>query len=174
MTDARTSRAAARRRGDASYLEVFLSSHANDLRQTRRKTRGEKRVDRTSVVPRLRLVSAGRHIEPLARMRTAYTARVHVVQPARAHDRTRRASRIVPNVRPDGGACQETAGAQMNVGRPVYTAITQKLTRALAPSVLVVIDESAMHAGHVADARGRGPLQGRCMRRCRVSTAAAP
>lgn len=84
-------------------------------------------------------------------MRSASVARVHVVRPARAHDRTRRASRIVPNVRPDGGACQETAGAQMNVGRPVYTAITQKLTRALAPSVLVVIDESAMHAGHVGN-----------------------
>ena len=43
----------------------------------------------------------------------------------------------------------------MNVGRPVYTAITQKLTRALAPVSLVVIDESAAHAGHVGNpARG--------------------
>jgi Stress-induced morphogen (activity unknown) len=43
----------------------------------------------------------------------------------------------------------------MNVGRPVYTAITQKLTRALAPVSLVVVDESAAHAGHVGNpARG--------------------
>ena len=43
----------------------------------------------------------------------------------------------------------------MNVGRPVYTAITQKLTRALAPASLVVIVESAAHAGHVGNpARG--------------------
>ena len=73
---------------------------------------------------------------------------------ARAPSRARRSTTIV-DVQPDGSACRETAGATMNVGRPVYTAITRKLTRALAPASLVVVDESAAHAGHVGNpARG--------------------
>ena len=74
---------------------------------------------------------------------------------SRARPIGRRARTTIPRVQPDGGACQETAGAAMNVGRPVYTAITQKLPRALAPVSLVVVDESAAHAGHVGNpARG--------------------
>jgi len=92
-------------------------------------------------------------------MRAASTSVVHArpqrsTAHARAPTRAHR-SRTALRVQPDGSACQETAGAPMNVGRPVYTAITQKLTRALAPVSLVVIDESAAHAGHVGNpARG--------------------
>lgn len=92
-------------------------------------------------------------------MPVAATLIVHARAPllsgrARAPSRARRTTTIV-DVQPDGSACQETAGAKMNIGRPVYTAITQKLTRALAPVSLVVIDESAAHAGHVGNpARG--------------------
>jgi len=90
-------------------------------------------------------------------MPTLATRASVVVRPttARARPAGHRARTTIPRVQPDGGACQETAGAPMNVGRPVYNAITQKLTRALAPVSLVVIDESAAHAGHVGNpARG--------------------
>lgn len=92
------------------------------------------------------------HNEPLARRMFTRLAPAQVTAPtATERNRVNRGASVVTRVRPDGGACQETAGAKMNVGRPVYTAITQKLTRALAPTVLNVIDESAMHAGHVGN-----------------------
>ena len=80
--------------------------------------------------------------------RTAPTPTLARTIPRRGSTHTRR-------VQPDGNACQETAGAPMNVGRPIYNRITQKLTQALAPTTLNVIDESAMHAGHVGNP-GRG------------------
>jgi len=39
----------------------------------------------------------------------------------------------------------------MNLGRPIYSRMVAKLTRALQPVTLNVIDESAMHAGHVGN-----------------------
>ena len=81
----------------------------------------------------------------LARIATTPT-----VAPSRVRT-TRTTTSTRTRVQPDGSGCAETAGAAMNVGRPIYNRISQKLTAALAPVTLNVIDESAMHAGHVGN-----------------------
>jgi len=40
------------------------------------------------------------------------------------------------------------ARAHMSNSRPLYSAISEKLTNSLSPSVLLVQDESHMHRGH--------------------------
>jgi stress-induced morphogen len=61
---------------------------------------------------------------------------------------------IITNIAPDGKGCAETAGAEMKVGRPIATAMRQKITEALKPSVLEIIDESWQHAGHSGNPSG--------------------
>jgi len=63
-------------------------------------------------------------------------------------------TRITTNIAPDGKGCAETAGAEMKVGRPIATAMRQKITEALKPSVLEIIDESWQHAGHSGNPSG--------------------
>lgn len=63
-------------------------------------------------------------------------------------------TKITTNIAPDGKGCAETAGAEMKVGRPIATAMRQKITEALKPSVLEIIDESWQHAGHSGNPSG--------------------
>ena len=44
--------------------------------------------------------------------------------------------------------CAALSIMQRVVSRPIYFAISEKLTKSLSPSILVVTDESHMHRGH--------------------------
>ena len=69
-------------------------------------------------------------------------------------NKSSKTTKITTNIAPDGKGCAETAGAEMKVGRPIATAMRQKITEALKPSVLEIIDESWQHAGHSGNPSG--------------------
>ena len=58
------------------------------------------------------------------------------------------------NIAPDGNGCAETKGAPMNVGRPLANSMRKKISDALKPSVLEIVDESWQHAGHSGNPSG--------------------
>ncbi len=71
--------------------------------------------------------------------------------------RVRRANQKIKtttNIAPDGNGCAETKGAPMNVGRPLANSMRKKISDALKPSVLEIVDESWQHAGHAGNPSG--------------------
>jgi stress-induced morphogen len=83
-----------------------------------------------------------------------FVARKNTTTTKRKKSSSYKTTKITTNIAPDGKGCAETAGAEMKVGRQIATAMRQKITEALKPSVLEIIDESWQHAGHSGNPSG--------------------